>query len=718
MAASGTSTAKRALLFRLPGDESAQNALNLARCAEEAGLSVTMVPYWPDDQSSWSNEVYLLDRDIGSAPRLSALALEHRYGLSLDLLDLQAHSFATELAQPDLLLPESIWQQRLRGIAAHLCDLFDREQPDLVFIAHGAEIISRLVTEVAVFKNTKALFWESGFFPGHLYLDARSPHFFRGLTSLEAQPALSPASGATTAFIERWKKNRQSKYEQNTQALDRFEAWKAADNRPILFVAGQVPTDANAVVGLGPYASLHDLYSGVLNLPDTWRMVFKPHPKAPIDHQPIDQPDSANVFFGDIPVIDAIESSDAVLVHSSNVGLEALLLDKPTLVTGQPIYSASGQTLPVSHSDQLIDRLSAPLPKPQRNRVEDFVQSLLDHCLLDVTDSASLFKRIQSAQIPQNPRPLIGYYPDRVQALVKATRDLHKALKSCPLLIDALDALAPQERQILAHAIERPQVHPYAGPQLPRSVHAPHPVRPARHGSHIKLPARLEECAFPEDYLRHHMTNRDAIYTVGCVIDGGTEEAGAQAFDSDLLSSMASRLGRHLEFARHSQCKPTTATLFFRPLDHVGANYASDAFEDWIIPLSAFSMPENICTDRQGKIVLCGDHVHAAYGPYIPVPEGIWSVSWVHRSMPWLEWLKSRLFRSRWKKLDFEVIEKIGEVEQVLNSCAYDQFSTQFTARANATYELRPHWRGKGVKLSRGHPKFDGLRLRWIGPKA
>lgn len=716
----GTSEPKRALIFRLPGDESAANALSLGRCADGAGIDVTMVPYWPDDQPSWADERFLLDKDIGSAPRLSAFALQQRYGLSLDLLDLQAHSFATELAQPDLLLPESIWQQRLRGVAARLCDLFEREQPDLIFVAHGAEIISRLVTEVAAFKNIKAMFWESGFFPGHLYLDPLAPHFFRGLSSLEAQPALTPATPKTIEFIQRWKRDRQSKYVQNTNALARFETWKAGDTRPILFVAGQVPTDANAVVGLGAYANLQELYSALLKLPDAWRMVFKPHPKAPTGYDYGLPADVENIFCDDVPVIEAIESSSAVLVHSSNVGLEALLLGKPTLVTGQPIYLASGQTLPVTSLDQLRSLISRPLPAPQSGMVEKIVQSLLDTCLLDVSDTLALRQRAEKAQVPQKQRRLMDYYSDLVQRLVNANRGLHDALKSHTLLIDALEKIEPGDREILASAcdLDLLQSHIYGGPRLPFSVYAPHPVRRTHKGAHITLPARLEECPFPEAYLHSQMADDKSTYSIGCVICDDAEKAGAQAFSEDDLKAMASRLGRKLEIDRHNLGQNTTATLFLSPSCQKDGLYAAEGFEDWLIPLEAFSKPENSVTDHAGRVILFGDHVHAVYGPYIRIPEGVWTVSWMSRTTPWLEWLKSRLFKSRWKKLSFEIIEKIDGVERVIQTKPYAQFKMKFLARKNATYELRPHWRGKAVTPSCKQARFDGLRLRWIGPIA
>lgn len=716
----GPSHHKRALLFRLPGDESATNALNLAKCADLAGIGITMVPYWPDGQPSWGKEVFLLEQDIGSAPRLSEFALKERHGVCLDLLDLQAHSFATEVASPDLLLPESIWQQKLRGVAAHVCDLIDREKPDLVFIAHGAEIISRIVTEVAAFKSIKAMFWESGFFPDHLYLDTHAPHFFRGLSSLEVDADLHEANEATIEFIDRWKSIRNSKYLQSSQDLACFSAWKSEDKRPILFVAGQVPTDANAVVGLGNHASLQDLYRETLKLPDNWRMLFKPHPKAPASQDYLSNLDAQNVFYGDIPVIDAIESSDAVLVHSSNVGLEALLLGKPTIVTGQPIYATSGQTFAVKNSEQLARLLTEPLPVPQRRTIEGFTQSLLDKCLIDFSDSSSLRKRVQAAQIPQQQRSLLGYYSEPVQTLIGAARELHNALQVRPLLNDALNQITLESRQTLTAACDATILsdHIHAGPIAPSSTQCSHPVSRPVKGKHTTLPARLEECPFPEEYLRSQMTETNATYAIGCLLADGAEETAAQAFCAADLQSIALRLDRDLEIVLHSKAKFMPATLVFHPKSQSVTQYVYDGFEDWHVPLQAFSMPENIATDTRAEVILDGTHVHAVYGPYMHIPTGVWTVDWSNPSTPCLEWLKSRLFRSHWKKLSFEIIEKVDGAERVVLSAPYAKFKASFVAREDATYELRPHWRGKPERPSIRQPRFNGLWLRWMGTPA
>lgn len=248
-----TLTAPRVVIFRVPGAESAANADRLASTAAKAGLDVLIAPYWPDGfECSSAPQSPLLEQDIGSADRLSAFAFREAFGFDLDLPDLSAHLFATERLTPDLVLPESIWSQHLRGVAQRAARYLDEAHADLVFVPHGAEVVSRLLAEMTVATRRRLLFWESAFFPGFHYVDPHAPHFFRGECRLDRlSPPEVPIAGV--AFINQWRRERASKYPQNTAPSERLalQQWAAADPRPTVFLAGQIATDANAVVGLG-----------------------------------------------------------------------------------------------------------------------------------------------------------------------------------------------------------------------------------------------------------------------------------------------------------------------------------------------------------------------------------------------------------------------------------------------------------------------------------
>lgn len=713
----GPAPSKRALLFRLPGDESARNAEKLARTGEQAGLCVTMVPYWPDGQAAWHTETTLLDADIGSAPRVSEFALQRQYGLTLDLLELLAHSFATEAATPDLLLPESIWHQHLRGIAVRLIEMFERERPDVIFIAHGAEIISRLITEVAAFTGIPALFWESGFFPDHLYVDAQAPHFFRGLCASDTQPVSTEITPDTHAFIHNWRQARQSKYLQDSAHDAALLEWKARDSRPVLFVAGQVPSDANAVVGLGEHSSLEALYAAVIaKLSLDWRILFKPHPKAAPDAITLPRTIGDDLLVADIDIHTAIENSDAVLVHSSNAGLEAALRGKPVIMTGQPIYSGYGLTCGLDAGDNPFSSVNLNPPPPET--VSVVVQHLLRHSLIADGNHQQLRDRLQMARPPASQQNLSSYYSQKVQDLVLAGRALHAQLRHTPKLDQALSLLSSFERSTLfEHTPDKALfAHPYGGPCAPPSVLAAHPVRGNKQDGIITLSIRLEECAFPQAFLDHALKQYCAPVRIGCRLDVSADPASAQRFSPDDIAYICAELrGPYILVENDPENTDyRLVTLCVSPQGMQVPTIDATDYIDWHIPPEAFSYPATVPAPRTGHVPLDGAYPHLLYGPYLPVPSGQWEVSWIPPSASWYDYAKSMLAWPRWKRLKMEIIEHRLDQATKVSSTPFFKFRTRLAPKHQANYEFRTKWPMAPTATSSPRPIFSGIWIKHL----
>lgn len=712
---------KRALLFRLPGEESALNAQKLARTCEQAGLCVTMVPYWPDGQDAWHTQIPLLETDIGSAPRVSEFALQRHHGLTLDLLELLAHSFATEPITPDLLLPESIWHQRMRGIAVRLIEMFDREQPDVIFIAHGAEIISRLLTEVAAFKAIPVLFWESGFFPDHLYVDAQAPHFFRGLCASDTQSPSSEVTPDTLAFIQNWRQARQSKYLQDSAQDAALLAWKARDDRPILFLAGQVPSDANAVVALGEHASLEALYAATLaKLPSDWRILFKPHPKAAPDAITLSHTVGDDFMIAAVDIHTAIDNSHAVLVHSSNAGLEAALLGKPVIVTGQPVYSGYRLSHDVGTSDNL--NCLSDLPSPSPRDVALIVQHLRSNSLLEDADHQQLFARVRSAKPPAPQLPLTGYYSQKVQALVATARALHEKLQHTPKLAQALALLTPSQQTILFENLSSADflAHPYGGPCAPPLVLAPHPVRGRNEDGIETLAIRLEECAFPKDYLLHTLKHNRSSVRIGCRFDTSTNPASAQRFSPDDIAYLCADLQRHYTLVENNPENPDyqVATLIISPRGLPPQSIDTSHYLDWHIPPEAFSYPTPMDNPLPRPLRIDGAQPHFMYGPYLPLPQGEWKMSWQSPDATLYEHAKIMLAWAHWKHLRMEVVEHNTEEPVRLSSTPFFKFRINVASKGQARYEFRIKCPATSKWLRSASPNFSGVWLKWVPNKA
>jgi hypothetical protein len=92
-----------------------------------------------------------------------------------------------------------------------------------------------------------------------------------------------------------------------------------------------------------------------------------------------------------------IQRSQAIVVISSTVGLEALMYAKPVLTLGQPFYSGYGVTLDVDSFREIRDQVPALLEfQPERERILEFMHAAMRRCypgapvLVDSSDANAL----------------------------------------------------------------------------------------------------------------------------------------------------------------------------------------------------------------------------------------------------------------------------------------------------------------------------------------
>jgi len=92
-----------------------------------------------------------------------------------------------------------------------------------------------------------------------------------------------------------------------------------------------------------------------------------------------------------------IQRSQAIVVISSTVGLEALMYTKPVLTLGQPFYSGYGVTLDVDSFREMRDQVPALLEfRPERERILEFLHAAMRRCypgapvLVDSSDANAL----------------------------------------------------------------------------------------------------------------------------------------------------------------------------------------------------------------------------------------------------------------------------------------------------------------------------------------
>lgn len=716
----------RVVIFRVPGAESAANADRLAATAIKAGLDVLIAPYWPDDlEAAAAPQSPLLDRDIGSAPRLSAFAFRQKFGFDLDLADLSAHLFATQPLTADLILAESIWNQHLRGVAQTAVRFLDDYNADIVFVPHGAEIVSRLLAEMTVATRRRLMFWESAFFPGFHYIDPHAPHFFRGECGLDRLPSPVEPTPRAMAFVARWKADRASKYLQTAPPSSRLELqqWAGADRRPMLFLPGQIATDANAVVGLGHHDSLGAVYRAALrSVPEDWRVIYKPHPLAEHDVLQDYEGSPDRLFRTDADIHDVFAVCDAVLTYSSNVGLEALLAGLPVILLGRPVYAGRGLTHDLAKPEALGALLAQRAEPPSPNAVAAFVELLLAKGLTADGDPAGLLSRIAEAgSRPQTAR--LPWYGQTVQAVGQAAGGLTKALARSKTLAEALAALPePQRRTLLEHVpAEALAPHLFGGPQAPRGQLAPRPqpdIAPG--GDLVHTDLKLEQSVDPAAALAKTASLAAPGRTLCLTLPSWNTcpPDAIQRLDRDDIDALCARCDPPLEAQVHGLDGDRLISPDDAPAWVVLAGPKARfplvvegpvCFRPWIIPPEAFTYREEPEPTRKGFLVCIGPGDPAIFGPYLTMPPGRWRISW--RIGPTSVWDRlTRLLRR--PRIVMDVVEHRDSQITVVGR----------TTNASATLVLNPtsgsllEFRTSGTSEMRiSQVPFEGVELRGEG---
>ncbi|MDQ0504872.1 capsular polysaccharide export protein, LipB/KpsS family [Xanthobacter agilis] len=442
----------------MTGDESAANAALLAGTARAAGLEVVTVPFWSDDAHAArdAGAPTLLDGGFDFAPRLSDFAFHARYGFSPDLIELSAHSLAIGDARIDNLLTESVWSQQLRGVAGRAIAVMADLAPDVVFVPHGAEVLSRLLAETAAHLAIPYLYWESPFFPGYHFVDPFAPHFFRGAHRIDRTWAgVAAAEDGAVArardFIARARAERITKYRQTTAPaeLEALRGWLGERAGPVLFVPGQIAFDASITVSLRDYPNLGRIYRAVFAaMPPGWRVIFKPHPRGPDADRAEGLPEHVRLV-RQVSIHDLFPLCDVVALHSSNVGLEALMAGRPVIAWGDPYYGRKGLTLDIADGADLGRVLAAgpPVP-PDPGKVAALVGHILEQGLVRQGDGAALRQRIAEASSVA-PEPRLPWYGAPIRRLAAAGVALNRALAANRGMATALRTLPRDDRATL-----------------------------------------------------------------------------------------------------------------------------------------------------------------------------------------------------------------------------------------------------------------------------
>ncbi len=219
-------------------------------------------------------------------------------------------------------------------------------------IYNGSNFPESVLARVATRINRAHLFVEGGFFPDSIQIDPRGVN---AANSVPRDPAfyLNTSEDYAADGLPNLTKVRVVK------ARGAVEITLPQD---YIFVAFQVPSDMQVTLH-SPWISNMDIfYSEIRAAADrqpSLIFVIKEHPSFPLSVQGNAPPHPRVIFANANVTHDLIENATGIVTLNSTVGLEAILLERPTIILGQACYDIPGLVQNASNRQELDAALSA-----------------------------------------------------------------------------------------------------------------------------------------------------------------------------------------------------------------------------------------------------------------------------------------------------------------------------------------------------------------------
>jgi hypothetical protein len=373
----------------------------------------------------------LFGRCLGEIPRITQIDYENTGSPDMDLADLSIHNAIVEgfISDENINL-ESPYYQALRGAALQIRQTLRAITADVILIPGGVEVLSRIAAFQAAELGKKIIYWESAFFDGFINIDRKSQHFFRGLSSIDLEWKQHNVINVnkTKDFIRDYFSNKKSKYSQTSDPneLKKLREFKNKDDRKIIFIPYQVPSDANVISALMGFKNLDEIFKSIvlkINKKE-WKIVIKVHPKDNSNEIKFakDYVENDLLVLREISIYEIFNIADIIITHSSNVGYEGILNRIPVVAIGNPYYSKKGFTTDINVNEFNNKKLNLALKfKPNEKKVLKFTDYLINNYLIPCSDIKSFEIKILDAinNNEYNYNNLAEHYDNNVRKFVE-----------------------------------------------------------------------------------------------------------------------------------------------------------------------------------------------------------------------------------------------------------------------------------------------------------
>lgn len=374
------------------------------------------------------------------------------------------------------MFPEHFKKNGLKSIIVHgvvilesLLALIDKVNPSFLvgWNGNGPHLIF-LVKIASKIKKIPVFYVERGLLPETIVFDSRGVNFKSSVAGSFLPLINTHERSEAISYIQKFRRDRRSIV--NNNEISNISEKDLKDklglreiDKYIIFIL-QIEGDSNIVIN-SPFfkkmASVIDMLSYITRQLDL-RLVCRPHPEGGSCSE-LESIFPDVMFDATTHLHSILEYSVACIVINSTVGLESIILGKPTVALGFSTYSNKGITFDAYDASQVVEALSCIINgngwnEFKERKTEELVHYLLNSCLLDLNNDliASIVakKVLSNNQIFVSDSIATARFPRRVERYQSKLNEAICALSSAKKLL-LINIFRPGTCQYLT-GVDRP----------------------------------------------------------------------------------------------------------------------------------------------------------------------------------------------------------------------------------------------------------------------
>ena len=369
-----------------------------------------------------------------------------------------------------------------KGVIAHciailecLLEFVARDRPEVLVGWNGdGPSMVFLMRVLGAIAGIPVLLVERGLLPHSYVVDPQGVNFKSGLSGTYLPVISDSERQAAREYITQYRERRETvvrgEHREEDATLVRRRLGLAPDERYVLFPE-QIETDSNIILNSPVYKRMDHALRDVVEAASAFglRVVCRPHPESP--NRPAEVPNV--IYDNSISLHGMLDHASAVVVLNSTVGLESMLMGKPTITLAHSIYSEKGASMSAVGKDNIRDRLDDVLSGRfnawvAQHRLEELVWLILSRYLVmqdgtktNEQNQHTVARALMGAGVAVSPNPA----PPSSSARSRSFRDRAAAFKSRMSAVEATDrvhvinALRPDSHEYWTGADRRPIDH-------------------------------------------------------------------------------------------------------------------------------------------------------------------------------------------------------------------------------------------------------------------